>query len=153
LQTADWLAAASLVVALAALALSFYAIYRGNRNTSVATLVAINESFRQAWQRFLSENDEQKRQYELAELMNLVEIACATLNEGSLAGKSHKIMSAYLSEVLKLLIANDYANLEIGKLLNSTTTFANINEYLNVERKPPLSVTIPQEWYHKRLHT
>jgi hypothetical protein len=149
LQTADLLSLASLGVAFVALAVACYAIYKGNRNSSVATLVAINEAFRQAWQRFLTAQDDGAKSYELAELMNLLEIACGTLNERSLAGVSHGIMAAYLKEVLALLIDNEYAKCEITKLLNGPTTFGNIHQYLNIERPSPLSVTIPKEWYHK----
>ena len=149
MQTADLLSATSLAVALIALVVAYYAIYRGNRNTSVATLITINEAFRQAWQRFLNAQDEGAKKYELAELMNLLEIECGTQNEGSLAGVSRHIMTAYLDDVLALLINNDYAKSEIGKLLNAPTTFENIHKYLNIERASPLSVTIPKEWYHK----
>ena len=149
MQTADLIAAASLAVSAIALIVAWYAIYKGNRNASVATLVSINEAFRQAWQRFLKADNEADKSYELAELMNLFEIACGTQNEGSLAGVSKDIMAAYLNQVLTLLIYNDYTKAKIAELLETPNTFENIHKFLNIERPTPLSVTIPKEWYHK----
>ena len=82
----DWVAAASLAVAFAALGVSWYGIRRSNKTTSTGTLVTLNEGFRQAWGRFLSDEVED-REYELAELMNLFEIACAAYDEGSIHGQ------------------------------------------------------------------
>ena len=81
---ADSLALGSLAVAVIALCLSWYAITRANRSTSAATLVTLNEGFRQAWERFFQAQGAQQ-DAELAELLNLFEIACAIYLEGSLS--------------------------------------------------------------------
>ena len=149
MQTADWIALASLVVALAALAVAFYAIYKGNRNSSVATLVTLNDGFRQAWSRFISAvkaEDEEAKYFELAELMNLLEIACGIQSEKSLSGMSNQVVKDYLEQALKLLIGNEYTNQQIPQMLHQPSTFINIKKFINAKRSH-LSVVIPPEWY------
>jgi hypothetical protein len=144
LQTTDWIAASSLIVALAALIVAGFAIYRGNRNTSAATVVGLNEAFRQAWERFLPATGTNRR-HQLSELMNLLEIASAIHLEGSLAGVSDDLVKDYLNSVLRLLIGDSYSESEIPTLLEDPKTFIYIKKFMN--RRSELSVTIPTKWY------
>jgi len=123
------------------------AIYKGNRNASVATLVTLYEASRQAFQRFLSEKTEDAKRYELCELMNLLEIAAAILNERSFAGVSKEIQREYLNEVLELLIGDKYARETIDNMLSAPTTFAHIRKFYSVKRSQPLSVVTPRQWF------
>ena len=148
MQAADLIAAASLAVALAALAVSAYAIYRGNRNTSAATLVAINEAFRPAWGRLLRAPHGLKHTLELAELMNLLETACAVYSEGSLAGVSQELMKDYLYMALGLIVKDETLNSEIPSLLHDPHTFKYIKLFLNAARTDQ-SITIPLAWYER----
>jgi hypothetical protein len=149
LQTADWIAvvsgAASLVVAVSALAVAIFAIYRGNRNTSAATVVTLNVAFRDAWERFLKASDDDK-EFHFAELMNLFEIACAIYQENSLAGVSGDLMKKYLQDILGVLVKSPYADEQIPKLLTGSTTFLEVKKFLNDKPRHP-SVTVPNKWY------
>jgi hypothetical protein len=144
-SSSDWIAVASLVVALAALGVSWYAIRRANRTTSAATLVTLNDGFRQAWGRFFSETGD-RRKNELAELLNLFEIACAIYLENSLTGNSRTLMREYINSILRILVKNEYTNTEVGSLLESESTFVFIRKFLK-EKGPELSVIIPPKWY------
>ena len=87
MNSSDLIAAASLGVAAVALAMSIYAIIRSNKTTSAATLVTLNEGFRQAWERCLQPQiDEATSNYNLAELLNLLEITSAIYLEKSISG-------------------------------------------------------------------
>ena len=122
----------SLVVSVTALVVAIFAIRQGNRNSSAATLVALNEGFRQAWQRFLlalSDQDSTRQQYELSELMNMVEIASAIYLEGSLSGVSRELMEAYLDRSLSLLANNPNARKQISAMLDSPATFKYIRMF------------------------
>lgn len=131
----DWVAAASLLISLTALVVSRYAIRKSNRNSSCATLVTLNEGFRQAWQRFLSaENTE--RQYEFAELMNLFEIACAIQAERSLSGNSQGLMEDYLDRTLSLLENNEDSRLRMLQMLDSQNTFIYVQRFLESRSRP-----------------
>src|ERR1035438_3224880 len=97
MNASDCIAVASLGVSLVALYIAFYAVRRANKTTSAATFIALNESFRQAWERFFAAQDEEQKHYELAELINLYEIACAIYLEKSLTGNSRKLEKEYLN--------------------------------------------------------
>lgn len=92
-----FVAGASLVASIIALWVAWFGIRRADNNSSASLLVTLNDGFRQAWQRYLSGKNDEQKQYELAELMNLLEIACALYNGGSLSGMSRKIVEELCS--------------------------------------------------------
>jgi hypothetical protein len=149
LQIADWVAAASLAVSLVALVVATYAIFKSNRNSSVSTLVTLNEAFRQAWERFFFATDEKQRYRQFCELMNLLEIGCGIQVESSLSGVSKKIMRTYLNDVLALLIDNEYTKTHVPAMVHAPDTFNNMKTFIKSKPKY-LSVTIPPEWYQLR---
>jgi hypothetical protein len=142
----DWIALATLIVTIIGVWVAVVTLRRGNKNASVAALVALNESFREAWQRFHRAQNDEQRAYELAELLNLLEIACGIECEKSLTGISQKLMKDYLNDVLGILIKDEYTNQQIPKMLHAPSTFCNIKRFLKSKPKH-LSVTIPLEWY------
>lgn len=146
MQAADWIALSSLFVAVIALVVAITAIYKGNRNSSVATLVTLSEASRQAWQRFLSAPNEDTKWYELAELVNLLEISSAILNEKSFAGVSKDLLKDYLSEAVSLLINDPYASKAVDKMWSAPTTFEHIRKFYNAKKSQPLSV-VPKQWF------
>jgi hypothetical protein len=150
-SSSDWIAAASLVVATAALVISIYAIRRANNTTSSATLVTLNEAFRQAWERYLQvpAPEPDTSSYNFAELLNLLEIACAIYLEGSVSGNSRTLMVDYLNNVLAHLLETPSTHVHVLQLLQTEKTFEFIKKFLKKLKKKPsiLSVTIPPEWY------
>lgn len=130
MNSSDEIALAGAVIAAIALFVSWYAIYRGNRNSSAATLVALNDGFRQGWQRYLDAKSESNRHYEFAELANLFEIACAILHEGSLFGVSRKLTRAYLTQTLKLIMGNGDARERLRVLRDAPDTFEYLKKFL-----------------------
>ena len=146
MTTSDLIALASLAVAAVALVISVYAVIRANATASAATFVTLNEGFRQAWERCLQPQDEDATNYELAELLNLLEIACAVYLERSLSGNSRKLIFEYLDSVLSLLIKNSSLNSRVPQLLQTDKTFIFIKKFLKKKRST-LSVTIPPDWY------
>ena len=146
MSSSDAIASASLIVASIALLIAWYAIRRANKTTSAATMVTLNEGFRNAWSRFFLASGPAQKEIELAELINLFEIACAIRLEGSLSGHSAELIGEYLENVLRLLVTNPYALEHIPPLLQNLTTFKFIKQFLRLKRTT-LSVTVPVEWY------
>ena len=146
MSTSDAIASASLVVASVALFIAWYAIRRANKTTSAATMVTLNEGFRSAWSRFFGATGTAQQEIELAELLNLFEIACAIRLEGSLSGHSAELISEYLENVLQMLVSNPYALAHVAPLLQTSTTFKFIKRFLNA-KKSTVSVTVPPSWY------
>lgn len=152
MSAADKIALWSLVVAIAALFIAVvslvvaaYAIRKGNRNSSVATMLTLSEAAREAWKRFLSSKDEDERSHELAELMNLLEVACGMLNEGSIVGISNELLRELLKQELDLIDGDEFSKREIAKLLSAPHTFAEIRKF-----KARLHDT-PRFWYRMVL--
>ena len=146
MSTSDWLAIASLAVAIAAMGVSIFAILRANKTTSAATLVTLNEGFRQAWERCLQKQQEPGiPKYDLAELLNLLEIGCAIYLENSLTGNSRELMREYLGSSLALLIKTEAVNDQAFLLLQTEKTFSFIKQFLK-EKPPDMSIT-PRKWY------
>lgn len=145
MSTSDAIASVSLVIAFVALAVAWYAIRRANRTTSAATMVTLNEGFRSAWGRFFSAREEQKTA-ELAELLNLFEIACAIRQEGSVSGNSAVLLQEYLRNVLRLLGETPNISSQVTPLLQDNSTFSFVRRFLR-EEQPRRDAVIPVEWY------
>lgn len=162
MQTSDWIAfwslvvaAASLVVAAASVYIAVVAVRRSDKNASVAMLVNLSEAFRAGWQRVIAsikaiEKDpkaEDTRYTTFSELLNLFEIACAIMNEKSVAGFSKQIIHKYLVDSLGLIVGNDYARTQIPQMLTDETTFEHIKVFIKSLRNQPLRFIVPVEWY------
>jgi hypothetical protein len=162
MQTADWIATWSFVVALASFIAAIASVYvavcatrKSDKNASVAMLVTLSEAFRDGWQRVFSSikaiqrepDGEDTRYTSFSELLNIFEIACAIMNEKSLAGFSKEIIHKYLVDSLELIIHNEYARSQIPRMLTDETTFEHIKTFIKSLRNQPLRFIIPVEWY------
>lgn len=125
----DPVALASLAVSVVALAVAYHAIARGDKNSSAASLISLNEAFREAWGRYLSATDDAK-QYEFAELANLLEIACAAHLDRAFKGNSGEILGEYLTSVFALLSDNPDAKSRLRLLIDTPTTFKYVRQYM-----------------------
>jgi hypothetical protein len=123
---------ASLLVSAISILVACYAIRRSNRNSSAATLVTLYEGFRQAWQRFLDAEDDSERQYQLSELMNLAELACAIHSERSFVGGSRELVQDYLQRSLSLLVDNENVRRQVPAMFHSPETFKYIRRFLHL---------------------
>jgi hypothetical protein len=141
LGASDWIAIGSGAVSLIALAVALYAIGRSNRNSSVATLVTVNDGFRQAWQRYFSAAEGAKDR-EFFELLNLIEIACAIHCEKSLFGVSRELSREYVEHVLLLLEGNMDARRRLEGAIHAPTTFKYIRRFRSEmrRRRPQLGI-------------
>lgn len=147
MNDSDLIAVASLGVAIAAFGLSIYAILRANNTTSAATLATLNEGFRQAWERCLQPSSTpEDLTYNLAELLNLLEIACGSYLERSVSGNSRKLLVDYLNSGLSIIITTPSLNDRVSPLLQDEKTFIFIKKFLRKKRSV-LSVTVPPSWY------
>ncbi len=111
--------------------------------------MTLNEGFRQAWQRFLEAKEENAKQYEFSELLNLFELACAIHSERSLVGVSRDLAGSYIRESLQLIEGNEDARKRINKTLTTPETFHYIRKFLGKAKivallEPPTS-PIPRQ--------
>ncbi|WP_139225983.1 hypothetical protein [Falsiroseomonas stagni] len=115
-------------MSLIALGVALYAVRRSNRNSSVATLVTLNDAFRQAWQRYLAAPEPDK-DYSFSELANLLEIACGIHCEKSLFGISRELSSEYVEHVLLLIEENNDARARLRAAVHAPNTFKYIARF------------------------
>lgn len=144
-QLANQLALAALIVAVIGFVVAIYALYRGNRNTSASTVIALNDSLRQALERLITPSGSIDLD-QLPELMNLFEIACGIYLENSLAGVSKKLMGNYLASVLRAVVQNAEISNAIPAMLEGEDTFLYIKKFLR-DKPATVSVIVPQLWY------
>jgi hypothetical protein len=130
----DLMAGCSFGVALAAVVVAIYTVWRGSLNTSAGTLVTLNGGLQEGWRRFLCGQTPEARSYEFAELMNLLELSAAIFDEKSLVGVSRKLMEEYLCRTLSLLEQSPKARNDIAALRHSPDTFEYLKRFL-VEAK------------------
>lgn len=126
---------ASLVAAIVALVVARDAIRKSDRNTSAAMLVTLYEAFRQGWARFQAETDPERSRYEMAELMNTFEIACAIHHEQSIHGVSREILEEYLRDTLRKFADDEDAAGCIRAMRDGPSTFKYLALFLHGQRR------------------
>jgi hypothetical protein len=127
-QITDLIGAISALLTLLGVVVAVFAIRKGNRNSSAATVLTLNDGFRQAWQRFVSTTGFDQ-DYEWHELMNLLEIGCAILLEGSLAGISRKLARLHLVNQLLVIEKDSEAARRYADAMHDETVFENIRKF------------------------
>ncbi len=129
----------SLIVAFWALAVSWYAIQRGNRNASVAAFIALQAECRNAWDNFAVCDTENKKHY-FAQAVNVLEALCAVQMEGSLVGVSDELLTEFANDLTKSIYNSEMTLSWLKELQTSNTTFKYITKFrFNQERRlPPL---------------
>jgi hypothetical protein len=96
-------------------------------------LIALDEAFRQGWERFLypkPDEDDVKRDYLFAELLNTMEIACGLDHDKVFIGAPRELLSDYLDDIFLLINNNAYAIKTAEGLIHSKTTFKYLGIYL-----------------------
>jgi hypothetical protein len=133
-QPGDWLTLCGDLVAGIGLAFAWHGIHRGNQNASAASLIALNETLRQGWERYFAAHDGAKL-HQFAELANTLEIACALCVKRVFVGVSRELLTEYLDEVMNLLNGSEDARQRLIDLLRSPTTFKYLRLYVGGRRK------------------
>jgi len=141
LNPSDWIAIASLTVSASTLWIAYRTIRQGNKNSSTAILIALNDAFRAAWERYISAEDT-KKSHEFAELLNVLEIACAIHHEGSLFGVSKTLSRDYIENIIILIENDDKARMLLETMIHAPNTFEFIALFRKRMRKRPSNVHI-----------
>jgi hypothetical protein len=140
-----WANIATLVaVCLGAIALFVTArqLRAGRRGASAGALIALNESFRQAWLQF-SQASEEWKQHTFSDIMNLLECACAIYEDKLFVGKGGKLLEDYLCHVLILIQQSDDARQRIERMMLTPKTFDHILKFLQSHRPEIKGIKLP----------
>jgi hypothetical protein len=146
-----FLSAASFLVSIAiSVVVAVWTNRLSKASASAGTIVTLNQAFREAWGHLSYAEDEIRKEFAIAELLNLLEIACAIRLEKSLSPKTKKLIDDYLKNVIQALKRNPSINAIAKQLIQASTTFEFIKQYHNKfirQKRKRLSVVIPPEWY------
>jgi hypothetical protein len=148
----------SLVISAFAVVLALLTLRRGNKNSSVASMIPLNAEIRDMWTQYISsfqdiefdtipelEAFEREIIRKLERLMNVLEIAAAIEVEGTLTGISRDLMRDYLRRTLEDIIRNDYTSSKVSSLLQDDKTYIFIRRFL--KQRSRVSVVLPPNWY------
>lgn len=127
--------ATALIVSSAALGIAIFTVWRSNRNTSAATLVSLYEALRAAWGRYLQAEKPDQVEFEFAELINLIELACAVYLDAAVHGATREMLEEYLVEVLEILRADDVARKRMAGLMERPNTYKYLKLFLRRMRR------------------
>jgi hypothetical protein len=154
----DLIALWSLIIGVIAIVLALFTLRRGNKNSSVASMIPLNAEIRDMWDQYTSsfanidfntvielETFERKVALKLERLMNVLEIAAAIEVEGTLSGISRILMRDYLRRTLEDIIRNDYTSAQVSRLLQDEKTYIYIRRFLR--QRDRVSAVLPPKWY------
>lgn len=126
---------AALVASAAALIIAIVALRRSDRNASAATLVSLYEALRAAWGRYLAAKKPQQAEFEFAELINLLELACAIHQDKAVHGASREMLEEYLLDVLAIFRDDEGVRQRIASLRDRANTFKYLKRFLSEMRQ------------------
>ena len=145
MSTGDKIAFVSLIVAIAAFlisgAVAVYTVWRANKTASAGALIAVQAALRDGWERYLTAPDD-KKDYQFAELVNLLETCCLLHSARSFTGNPRRLIGAYLIAVLKHLSDSEEARLRLRALSENPKTFEHIRAFERTQRSS-LSLSNP----------
>jgi hypothetical protein len=128
LAQSDWIALGSAFVSLLALFVAVYTVQRSNKASSAATLVTLNDGFRQLWRSYFDAPAD-RRDQEFFELLNLLEIACGIHCHKGMVGITRELSRGYLEQIVRLVEHNDEARDRFERAVVATTTFKYIARF------------------------
>ena len=143
---AFWANIATLVVLVLTVVALFVAgrqLFHGRRAASAGSVIALNESFRQAWLQFRNAGDEGTKYYTFADIMNLLEIACAIFEDKIFVGRGGRLLEDYLCDVFNLIEQSEDAKKRIESMIHGEKKFKHILVFLRCHQDQIKRLTLP----------
>ena len=133
---------AALLLTAIALFVTARQLWTGRRAASAGSLIALNESLRQAWLQFSISTDLAK-QHTFSDVMNLLEGTCAAYGDGLFVEKTGGLVEHYLCHVFKLIEESDDSRARIERMFLIPGTFQNILHFLEKHKKQISGLHLP----------
>jgi hypothetical protein len=131
------------IATLIAVFIAAWQVRLGRKAASAGAFMTLNESLRQAWLHFSTVSDEGK-QHAFADVMNLLESACAIFDEKIFVGKVKTLLEDYLCHVFILIQESDDARERIEQhMMLTDKTFEHIGKFLRQHRKRINRIQLP----------
>ena len=133
-----WAAIATIAGAIVGVGAIIYAARQlrlARKTSSVSSLTSLAEAFRHCWLGYVGAADDVKKTYAFADLMNTIEIACASFRDGVYYGASEELLKQYLIDVFIVIEASADSRQRLVGCLQTPTTFRNIRLFLETHRR------------------
>jgi hypothetical protein len=117
-----------------ALVVAVTQLFYGRRATSAGALINLNESFRQAWLQFSNAQSDDAKQHSFADVMNLLETACAIFEDKLFVGRSGRLLEDYLCHIFGLIEHSPDGKKRIETMMMTEKTFEHILRFVQCHR-------------------
>jgi hypothetical protein len=121
-----------LFAAVVALLLNAHSTRQNARAADVASYLQITDRFPQAWRRFRDSLEEEKKQFEFVEILNLIESACHLLRLRRFQKATSEMLDVYLREVVASIAKDDMD--AVSKSITSDETYEEIQKFAKKHR-------------------
>jgi len=120
-------------------------LFYGRRASSGGALIALMESFRQAWLQFSNAPHEGAKQHTFSDVMNLLNMSCAIFEDTLFIGRSGRLLEFYLFHVFGLIEHSDDAKKRIQRMIMTEKTFEHIVKFIERHRDEIKGFKLPSE--------
>jgi hypothetical protein len=120
---------AGLPIAIGAFFLGYRQLRLARRAASAQTLVALHESFRQAWTRVADAPDDRK-EAPIRDLLNVVELGCAVVNDKVMAQRTGDVLVEFLCHQILLFEGHDATRGLIERSIQTGSTFEQLGAFM-----------------------
>jgi hypothetical protein len=128
LSPADWIQTALLLLGVISLLWTASALKQQALATDFENYLTLHSQIAEAWRRH-RDADEKAKEYELTEILNLLEACCHLHNKGVVRGTSREMVRDYLADILPPLFKNDYARKIIERSHSAPDTYFHIRRF------------------------
>jgi hypothetical protein len=125
----------ALLLNAVALFLAAWQIKIGRSGASAGALIALNESFRQAWLQFTNASNDDAKHHAFADVVNLLETACAVFKDKLFVGSTRELLKSYLCEVFVLIENSEDGRRRLESLFTTPDTFKHMVGFLSTHRE------------------
>ena len=126
MSTAEIASLGGLFAAVIAILVNAYSNHLNARAADVASYLQITDRFPRAWRRF-RDSPEEKKHFEIVEVLNLVESACHLLRLRRFEKATSEMLDAYLREIVAG-IAKNHMDV-VSKSITSDDTYEEIQMF------------------------
>ncbi len=127
--TGDLINAGLLLVAVLTLVWTAFSTQQQARASDFSSYLQLTERYANAWRKFRDSEEGPSKDFELVELLNLIEGTCHLYNEKAIHGATRDMISDYLKEVLPTIFSNQHASALIAKSVSGPDTYLHIRRF------------------------
>lgn len=134
LDAASWISVASLAVTIAAIWWAHYQLKHAKLSSSASVLLGVHQALRELLLQYAKAEKSEDKVIATAELFNMLEIACAILDDQLGHGRTHAILNKYVLDYLVEIQRNEALSIQMQQLVDKPDTFIHICNFIERNR-------------------